>query len=727
MVEFRILGSTELRRDSREVDGFLAGPKRVGLLAYLVLARPRGFQRRDKVLPLFWRDRGQKAARNALSNMLYHIRRLLGKEVIVNRGAEEIGVDPDTLWADAVAFEEALNREEAQEALDLYQGDLLEGFHLPGAAPAFNQWLDQERERLRTRAAEGSWQLAGDAEQSDDPTAAQAWAKKAAGFTPFSDEVHLRLIELLDRVGDRAGALRAYEAFAARLRQEWEIDPSAEINALTAEIRARSQATPAPSTSEHAERPSARSIAVLPFEALGQQEASAFTEGIHGDVLTRLSNVSDLRTISRTSVRQYRNTEKTIPEIGSALGAHWVLEGEVQEAAGQFQINARLVNVGEDRQVWAEDYQGSLTAETIFQIQGAITKKIVRALEAKLSPEEQERVEQQPTENLDAYRLYVQGRGHLDERTEESIRRALDYFEQAIEQDPSYALAWAGLTDALSLFEFYGHVLPSDAPEPMEAARRAVELGPDLGETHAALGILHSIRLEGPEGLRELKRAVELTPSYAETHIWLGWVHLCLGRPAEALGPAQQAVALSPLAPAFRVYLAEIYLANGVEEEALREARRAREIQPEYGLAHFMEGLVLYHQRRLAEATTALRNALPLLPPQGTPTHAEVRAVLAVTHAASGDDAQARELLAQIEETHAPFSAGLVCAALGKTDAAFDAFERVRDWSSFSTEHARYFFPDVLGPLRETPRYEQLLREVGRSWGATVPPIRRPT
>jgi TolB-like protein len=157
---------------------------------------------------------------------------------------------------------------------------------------------------------------------------------------------------------------------------------------------------------------------VLPFRALGQREATAFTEGIHGDVLTRLSGVSGLRAISRTSVQQYRDTKKTIPEIGRKLGVHWVLEGEVQEVAGQFRMNARLVNAREDRQVWAQDYWGALTAEEVFQIQSEITKKIVRALEAELTPEEVERVEHRPTEDLEAYRLYAQGRGHLDERTE---------------------------------------------------------------------------------------------------------------------------------------------------------------------------------------------------------------------------------------------------------------------------------------------------------------------
>lgn len=466
-----------------------------------------------------------------------------------------------------------------------------------------------------------------------------------------------------------------------------------------------------------AERTSAHSIAVLPFETLGRQEPTTLTEGIHGDVLTRLSNVSDLQVISRTSVRRYRNTEKAIPQIGGELEVRWVLEGEVQEAASQFQINTRLVNVREDRQVWARDHRGALTAENVFEVQGEITKKIVDALAARLTPEEQERVEQRPTENLDAYRLCMQGRTHLDERTEDGIRRAFDCFQRAIDQDSEYALAWAGLTDALSLFAFYGFAPPDDAPDPMEAAQRAVDLDPELGEARTSLGIQHAIRHEGPAALGELTRAVEQTPSYAEAHIWLGWVQLCLGRPEKGLASAKQAVELNPLGPAFRVYLAEHYLANDKRDDALREARRAREIQPEYGLTHFMEGLALHHQGRFVAAASSLQRAQSLVPSQGTPEHTETQAVLAVTYAVSDDERRARKLLHQIDETTAPFSAGLVLAALDDADAAFEAFNRVGDWGSFETEHLRYFFPDVLGSLREDPRYDELVRTVNRSWG----------
>jgi hypothetical protein len=130
-----------------------------------------------------------------------------------------------------------------------------------------------------------------------------------------------------------------------------------------------------------------------------------------------------------------------------------------------------------------------------------------------------------------------------------------------------------------------------------------------------------------------------------------------------------------------------------------------------------MEGLVLYHQGRLVAAASTLQQAQALVPPQGTPTHAEVRAALAVTHAVSGDARRAHELLEVIDEVETPFSAGLVRAALGDADAAFDAFDRVTYWGSFETEHIRYFFPDVLGPLRDDPRYDALIRRVNQAWG----------
>ncbi|EMR01972.1 AfsR/SARP family transcriptional regulator [Cesiribacter andamanensis] len=165
--ELYILGPAEIRTtDGTLVHSFLAGPKRLALLVYLLLKRPYGFHRRDSLLPLFWPEGGQKSARNALSNMLYHIRRTLGPAAILNRGSEEVCLQPGAFWADVRAFEECCQQGRLQEALRLYRGDLLKGFHITDASPEFDQWLEEERSRLTRLATEGAWTLAHEAEKA---------------------------------------------------------------------------------------------------------------------------------------------------------------------------------------------------------------------------------------------------------------------------------------------------------------------------------------------------------------------------------------------------------------------------------------------------------------------------------------------------------------------------------------------------------------------------------
>ncbi|HVS03769.1 MAG TPA: protein kinase, partial [Thermoanaerobaculia bacterium] len=460
-----------------------------------------------------------------------------------------------------------------------------------------------------------------------------------------------------------------------------------------------------------------RSVAVLPFESLGGSDGAAFTEGVHGDLLIRLSKLSGLRTIARTSVRRYRDSAAQISQIGRELGVSWVVEGEVQQAGGQVQVNVRLIEAQSDRQLWAERYRRTLTAENLFDIQAEITREIAASLEVRLSPEEEQRVAHAPTASLEAYHLYTQGRISLDLRSESGAQRAVASFQGAIRRDPGFALAWAGLAEAVTVAEYYDFPLPDAAPEAIDAARRAVELEPALGEARASLGIIQAARREGPPALRELARAIELAPGHAEPHSWLAWLLLCLGRPERALAPARRAVELNPLAPAFRVFLAEALLVAGDAERALEEARRAREIQPEYALAHFTEGLVLHRQRRLAEASQALERSLALVPESGTPTRSEIHAALAVCLAAAGDEASARDQAGRVDAPASPFSAGLARASLGEIEQALLLFDQVAELHSPSVEELRYLFPEVLDPLRGEPRFRDLVARVNRSWG----------
>lgn len=245
MSRLRVLGAVDLQGESGStLDEVLAQPKRVGLLAYLALARPHGYQRTDPLLALFWPDLDTSHARAALRQSMYFLRRHLGPGALLTRGrGEEVSVASD-LWCDAVAFETALGEERHEDALELYRGPLLDGFHVTGAGEEFEHWLDGERRRLELEAKQAALDLSRAAERDDDLDGALRWARRALALEPLDEEAARRLIGLLDRHGDRAGALRAYEELVARIDLELGVPPASETERLAARIRSGESRAP---------------------------------------------------------------------------------------------------------------------------------------------------------------------------------------------------------------------------------------------------------------------------------------------------------------------------------------------------------------------------------------------------------------------------------------------------------------------------------------------------
>jgi serine/threonine-protein kinase len=239
MILFHVHGTTELRAaDGRSLLSVLSQPKRTALLAYLVIADPGRFQRRDTLLGIFWPELDEQRARNALSQALHYLRRSLGEGVVVSRGEGEVGIAEGLLWCDAVAFEDAIGAGRLEEALEHYRGEILSGLNLDGV-PEFERWLDAVRARKRSCAAGAAWQLAEGAEQAGDLAGSAVWARRAAGLQEGDEAALRRLLLHLDRAGDRAGALHTYEAFARHLEVEFEAEPSPQTIELIAEIRSR--------------------------------------------------------------------------------------------------------------------------------------------------------------------------------------------------------------------------------------------------------------------------------------------------------------------------------------------------------------------------------------------------------------------------------------------------------------------------------------------------------
>lgn len=238
MIRLYTLGTIALADDAgTEVARVLRQPKRLGLLAYLALARPRGFQRRDTLLGLFWPELDSDRARGALRQALYTLRRSLPEGVLETRGDEEVGIASGALWCDAHEFEKAMREDRPAEALELYRGDLLEGFHVPDASPDLDYWLAGERERLRSKALEAAREAVAAAEGAGDMVGALAVAQRASSLAPLDEEVARRRIELLHGTGATAAAVLVYERWSARLREELDVEPSPEMRELVEELR----------------------------------------------------------------------------------------------------------------------------------------------------------------------------------------------------------------------------------------------------------------------------------------------------------------------------------------------------------------------------------------------------------------------------------------------------------------------------------------------------------
>src|SRR5438270_4539207 len=231
-----------------------------------------------------------------------------------------------------------------------------------------------------------------------------------------------------------------------------------------------------------------KSIAVLPFDNLSRDPDNAyFAEGVQDEILTRLAKVADLKVISRTSTQHFKSAPENLPEIAKQLGVTNILEGSVQKAADQVRVNVQLINAMTDAHVWADTYDRKLT--DIFAVESEIAKNIAETLQARLSGSEKSSIAKTPTVNAEAYELYLKGRFFWNKRTGTDLRKAIDYFNQAIAKDPNYALAYVGLADSYLLLSSYSAASPQDSiPQARVAAKKALELDNTLAEAHASSG-----------------------------------------------------------------------------------------------------------------------------------------------------------------------------------------------------------------------------------------------
>jgi len=323
-----------------------------------------------------------------------------------------------------------------------------------------------------------------------------------------------------------------------------------------------------------------KSIAVLPFENLNEaRENEYFSDGITEDVIAQLSKIRDLKVISRTSIMPYKHTDKSLRQIGRELGASVILEGSVRRSGNRVRIVGQLINALTDEHIWAETYDRDL--KDVFEIQSDVAQQIATALRAQLSPAEKQRIERKPTENLAAYDYYLKAREKFNALTEESNPQAIELFTKAIEEDPNFALAYAGLADAISIQVVFS------APESVlytaiEFSKKAISIDTNLAEGYEALGYAYQFQGRFHQSLDMEKKAVELNPNFARASGLIGKALWNLGRLDEALPWVKKYQGLEPTSKLSYRYIADVYRMLGVYSEAEKFYLQCLAIDPNY-------------------------------------------------------------------------------------------------------------------------------------------------
>jgi DNA-binding SARP family transcriptional activator/Tfp pilus assembly protein PilF len=652
MIEFRTLGRLELTQDGRELVRLLSQPKRLALLAYLAVQPPGQYSRRDRLLAMFWPELDAARARHCLSQALHRLGSELGRDALERRGGEELRLRPAGFWCDAAAFEEALDAPDPAAALELYRGDFLDGVFLPDAGP-FEHWVDALRQRLRERASAAASALADDREAAGNPREAAAWARRAAVLMPFDEGAVQRLIRLLDRVGDRATAVRAYEEFATRLDAELEIEPAPETMRLVNAVRSRRWAhATAPAASDPGLRRPPRAGTV----ATAEQRARA-TRADGSTAAQPSLEPPDSRPQAPAVARRVRRS------LATALALAAVSLGFL---------------------FWPAGDRGSPT--NLVEISNA---------------------------ELEAHELYLRGRFYRARRDATGVATAIGFLEEAVRLDPRSAEAHAALAKAYAHLGAYSGA--TDAQRRDDALLRArtsavqaLAIDPTSADAHVALALHHHwYDWDWHTAETAYRQALALEPSSPGAHQWYALLLLELGRVDEALSHMRRARELDPLSIVINRNLGYLLYCARRTEEAIAQLRTILDLDPDSPLQHAWLRNAYLSAGAYDEAFDVQLRHAEL---RGWSTEALTR--LRAAYAERGWPGAWEHMLRHAEARQSvqptgPTVFARLNAELGRLDEAFDWLERA--YRERSIELLRLKADPIYDALRDDPRYHDLL------------------
>ncbi len=461
-----------------------------------------------------------------------------------------------------------------------------------------------------------------------------------------------------------------------------------------------------------ASRRTTNSLAVLPFVNVGGDPSTEYlADGITESIINSLSQLPRLRVTPRSTVFRYRDPDVDLKSAGLAMNVRTVVTGRVVHQAEMLNVQAELVDVVRESQIWGDQFRYPMSE--IFAVQEQIAWQISEALRIRLTGEEKKRLKRRATGNTEAYQEYMRGRHQWGKWTPEGFQNAVGHFERAIEIDPLYAQAYSGLGDVYGAMAYYGFLPPQiGMPRAEAAAFRALELDPNLAEAHVTVGMVQMLhRWKWDDAERAMRRAIELNPRYAQAHVFYGLLLIAFGRLDESLEHAKRAAQIDPLAPMAQVGLAWVLYFCRRYAESLEQLRLVLQTYPGWAEAYTMIALNLERLGQYDRASAAWQNAAG-----GFGVSSDEAASYAAPNASAREYFEMRlhQLEAAAQSRYVPpyYFSGLY-AELGQLDEAFAWLDKALD------EHAGqavFLHADpIADPLRADPRYEQAIARLGLS------------
>ena len=715
-LEICLLGPFRVAVGSRVVTERQWSRRKPALLIKLLALQPHHQLHREQTIELLWPDLDPESAINNLHKAIHLARHALEPELksaaesnfVLTRGQQIVLTAPGKLYIDVEEFERqaeaAIKSNDAaagETAIGLYRGDLLN-------EDPYEDWAAMRREQSRELyhrlllKLSKIYEAQGNHHQSIEPL------RKLIAADTANEEAHRDLMRLYALTGNRHQALRQYQQCVESLRRELDAQPEPATVELHRRIESRLLRPPDTINTQG----SIESIAILPLlNDSADPEMEYLSDGITENIINNLSQLPALRVMAWGTVARFKERETTPAEVGRNLGVRVVLTGRMLQLGERLIVRAELIDAADGSHLWGDAYDRKVA--DIFVIQEDIAKEISEKLRFKLTGEEKQRLTKRHTENTLAYHAYLKGRYYWNKRDTVWLRKGVEHFRQAFDLDPSYALAYAGLSDSYTLLVVREAISPEEGfPRAKAAAARALEIDERLAEAHASLGHAMLHNWEWVDAEVELKRAISLNPGYSSAHHWYSEHLAAMARCDESIAELKLAAALDPLSLIINADLGRAYYYARQYDQAIKQEAQTLEMDPHFWLSHINLGRSFTQKGMHTQALSELLKAN-----EASPDNSEALSFLGFAYAAANQREEAIKILDQLRERSKlkhvpPYHFAILHAGLGDKDAAFEWLERA--FARHAVDLFTLKVEAMFDILRGDARFAGLLRRVFR-------------